>query len=145
MPKQRVVLEDETNIALPCVQMRRFFSREHHLPGIRRLHAGDDAQQRCLAAAGRAEQGNELASRDVELDIIERNKAAKTFTDTANFYAHLLIDFLYSAFPGGNAASSISVSLRMRHSTTVLASSVTSASNASTDAAAKAPTELYSL
>ena len=43
--------------------------------GVRRLEAGDDAQQRGLAAAGRAEQHHRLAARDVEVERLERARA----------------------------------------------------------------------
>ena len=38
----------------------------------RAVEAGDEVEQRALAAAGRAEQADELALRDVERDVVER-------------------------------------------------------------------------
>ena len=37
--------------------------------------AGDDAQQRGLAAAGRAEQRDEFAALDVEIDVLDGDRA----------------------------------------------------------------------
>ena len=53
------------------------FSRVMSLPSIddraggRRLEAGDHAQHRGLAAAGRAEEGDELALLDVEVEVLD--------------------------------------------------------------------------
>ncbi len=132
------MLEDEPDVALAGMQVCRLGAGEQDVALIRRFHAGDDAQQRGLAAAGGAEQGDQLAGRDVEVDVVERDEVAEALGDVADFDTH-------DVFSAGRSAVSISVSLRMRHSTTVLATSVTSASKARTEAAAKAPMALYSL
>src|SRR4029079_4222243 len=45
-------------------------------PGRRRVEVGDEAQQRALAAAARAEQRHELAALDDEIDVVEGEHAA---------------------------------------------------------------------
>ena len=42
-----------------------------HLARRRTLEAADDVEQRRLAAAGRAEQADELAVADVQVDVVE--------------------------------------------------------------------------
>ena len=44
---------------------------------VRRLEAGKQAEQRGLAAAGRAEQREELVLADVERDRVDRGRAAE--------------------------------------------------------------------
>ena len=44
-------------------------------PARRLLEAGDGAQQRGLAAAGRAEDRDELARRDGEVDAVQHRRA----------------------------------------------------------------------
>ena len=46
------------------------------VPDDGRLEAGDAAQQRGLPAPGRAEQGHDLARRDVERDAVEHGPRA---------------------------------------------------------------------
>ena len=47
-----------------------------------RLEAGDDAQQRRLAAARRTEEADELALRDRQVDVLERLEASERFPDS---------------------------------------------------------------
>ena len=68
-----VVLEHHREAAL-ARRAGRLTSRPpiSDAPGGLRLEAGDDAQQRGLAAAGRAEQGDELAVGDGERHLLQR-------------------------------------------------------------------------
>ena len=50
-------------------------------PAVGRLEAGQHAQQRGLAAAGRAQQREELALVDVEADIVDRVDVAELLGD----------------------------------------------------------------
>jgi hypothetical protein len=45
------------------------------------LEPGDDAQQRRLAAARRAEEADELAVADVERDLVQGDEAAEVLAD----------------------------------------------------------------
>ena len=49
---------------------------EQHLAGGRLVEAGDDAQQRALAAARRAEDGDEVVLGDVEVGRLQRHVGA---------------------------------------------------------------------
>jgi len=49
----------------------------HDAPGALRLEAGDDAQQRGLAAARGAEEADEFSLADRQADVAERREAAE--------------------------------------------------------------------
>ncbi len=69
--KQRVALECEAEPALLRRRARDPAPVEIDVPGRRRLEPCDDAQQRRLAAARRAEQRHELTVLDLERDPVE--------------------------------------------------------------------------
>jgi hypothetical protein len=46
-------------------------------PGAGPLEAGEQAQQRGLAAAGRPQQGEQLVGADLERDVVDRGNLAK--------------------------------------------------------------------
>jgi hypothetical protein len=54
----------------------------HDAAGALRLEAGDDAQQRGLAAARRAEQADELALGNRQADVAQRDEAAEVLRDS---------------------------------------------------------------
>ena len=62
--EQRVRLEHDPVIALGRGQPRDVATMLDDAPGILRFEAGDDPKQRRLAAAGRAEEADELARID---------------------------------------------------------------------------------
>ena len=65
--EQRVVLKDEADSPLAGLPVRRILAVEQHAAAVGRLEAGDDPQQRRLAAARRPEQRDELAGRTSKL------------------------------------------------------------------------------
>ena len=71
--KQRVGLKHHADIA-PLDRHRRHVVavKQHPAAGIRQFEAGDDAQHGGLAAAGRAEQHQRFAARDIERRGLER-------------------------------------------------------------------------
>ena len=79
--EQRVVLEDEADAPVAHAARAEIFTIELHGPRVGRLQAGDDAQQRRLARARRTEQRDQPAARNVEIDRVERGKAAETFCE----------------------------------------------------------------
>ena len=103
---------------------------EQHLAGIGGLKAGDDPQQRGLAAAGGTEQRDQFAVGKVEADIVEGNVLVELFADIADFDAH----------DASSRRSSCA-----RHSTRLFRVRVTRASRASSEATAKAAANWYSL
>ncbi|GAA5240079.1 hypothetical protein BMMON2_29010 [Burkholderia mallei] len=60
------------------------------------LEARDHAQQRRLAAAGRAEQRDELTRGEIERDVVERGELAEAFVQITNGDAHLVCLFTKS-------------------------------------------------
>ena len=80
--EQRVVLEDEADIALLHALLRRVVVAEEDGALGRPLQPGDQPQQRRLAGAGRPEQRDQLARADVERHIAQRRKPVE-------FLAHI--------------------------------------------------------
>ena len=77
--EQRVVLEDEADVpALRAAAWSRPRRRGSTAPCVGHLEAGDDAQQRRLAGAGRAEQRDQLAGRHGEVDAVEHADACRS-------------------------------------------------------------------
>ena len=72
MREQRVVLEHDADIAL--VRRHEGHIAVAEMDRARRGldEAAEDAEQRGLAGTGRPEQGDELARRDIEGDVIKR-------------------------------------------------------------------------
>ncbi len=81
MRKQRVALEHHVDGTAVRRDRREVLAGEQHLPVVGRLEAGEHAQQRGLAAAGGAEQGEELAGIDVEAEPVHRGDAGKALRD----------------------------------------------------------------
>ena len=69
---ERIVLEHHRHVALMRLQPGHVTPAEHDAPARRPLQPGDASQRRALAAAGRAEQGEELAMRDMEVQRMHR-------------------------------------------------------------------------
>jgi hypothetical protein len=81
--EQRIRLEHD-----PVVASRRRRHRDvppglHDAPGALRLQPGDDAQQGRLAAARRAQEADELALADRQVDAAERIEGAEALADAA--------------------------------------------------------------
>ena len=100
----------------------------------------DDAQERGLAGAGGAEQADQFAIVNIEIDRLEGAGVAMALATmplgTMSLVTIGLVDLR-------DADTHVAVSRRVaRHSSTALAASVISASSASSDALVKAPTVL---
>ena len=85
--EQGVGLEDETDPPLLHRQPRRVVVAEANPAAVGGLEAGDDAQQRGLAAAGRSEQRDELARRDRQVDRREDRLVAEALADAGDLDA----------------------------------------------------------
>ncbi len=94
--EQRIVLEHEADLPLARADRRDVEPLQHDLPRIRVLEARDHAQQRRLAAAGRAEQRDELTRGEIERDVVERGELAEAFVQITNGDAHLVCLFTKS-------------------------------------------------
>ena len=67
--QQREILEHERALGAGAVDRLAF---DQDLAGIARDQAGDDLEQRGLAAAARTEQGRELALGERQVDVAQR-------------------------------------------------------------------------
>ena len=90
------MLEHETDLALAHMAFGRILAMEQDLAAVRRFQAGDDAQQRGLATAGRPEQGEQFARGDVEVDVVEGDKVAECLLDLADGDAHAIFPVILS-------------------------------------------------
>ena len=81
MRKQRVGLEHHVDRALVGRNARHVLPVQHDAALGRILKPGEHAQQRGLAAAGCAEQGEEFALVDVERQIIDGGEVAENLGD----------------------------------------------------------------
>jgi hypothetical protein len=75
--KQRVVLEHKAHVALAHVHVGRVFAAEENVALVGRLQPGNDAQQRGLAAARGAQQGDQFAGLYVQTHVLQRVKVAE--------------------------------------------------------------------
>src|SRR5262249_26727574 len=135
--EERVVLEDEPDVALPYRRVGHVLLVVEDRPRIRDLEPRDDPQQRRLARARRPEQREQLAVGHLQADVVECQELPEAFRDVPHRDAH-------ASPPVVSMRAFSSSSRRVFHSSVVFTSRVTSASKASTEATAKAPGMLYS-
>src|SRR2546423_11638118 len=124
-------MEHEADLAHACMRGSGVLAVERHGAAIRRLESRDDAQQRGLARARRPEQGDQLAGRDIEIQVLDGDERAEALGDAAQLDAH------WTTAP--------KVRQPARRSTASFSTSVTNASSATSDAHAKAAARWYSL
>ncbi len=72
------MLEHEADAALAGAARQCVLAVEADLAAVRPVEAGDDAQQRRLAGARRAEQRQQLAVCDLQIDAVERRETGRT-------------------------------------------------------------------
>ena len=88
------MLEDEADVSLLRRERGRVLAGEEDLAGVRRLEAGDDAEQRRLSGAARAEERGERAALDVERDVLEGDEVAEALRDVADEDRHQAVSSL---------------------------------------------------
>src|SRR5436190_14045195 len=76
-------------MALASAARQRVLAVKGDFTPIRPVEAGDDAEQRGLAGAGRAEQRQQLAVINPEIDAIERGEIAELLAEVSDFNCHL--------------------------------------------------------
>src|SRR5207342_3238878 len=62
---------------------------DRHFTGVGPVEPGNDPQQRGLARTGRAEQRQQLALADFQIDVVERCEGAELLDDVLDFNGHL--------------------------------------------------------
>ena len=82
---ERIGLEDHGDPALGRRHLGHVDAADEDRAFGHHLEAGDHAQKRGLAAAGRAEQGAELAAVDRQVEILDRLDRPETLLDAAQF------------------------------------------------------------
>jgi len=75
--EERVVLEDGVHVAVERRGGGDVAPAQADRAGRRPLEAGDHPQHRRLTRPGRAEQGDELAVGDVQVESVDRDDAAR--------------------------------------------------------------------
>ena len=82
------MLEDEADAALLRRQGGRVLTGDRDVALVRLLEAGDDAQERRLAAPARAEQRGQRADGDRERDVVQGDEVAEALRDAADGDRH---------------------------------------------------------
>ena len=127
------MLEHEADAAVADVALRGVLALEEDLALVGALQAGDDPQQAGLARARRAQQRGQLAAREHQAHVVHGHEVPEPLRDVRDFDAHASV-------------SGIPLTRRLLcHSTRLLATSVTRARKASSEAAANAAWNWYSL
>ncbi len=88
MAKQGVVLKYEAHAALLHGQPGGIFARQHDASRVGHFQAGDDSQDRALARSGGTQKGDELASDDLERDILDGLERAIALGEVSDFDPH---------------------------------------------------------
>ena len=78
---ERILLQHQSHVALGRAPIGNIDAVDEHLARGRLLEPGDQAQRRRLAGAGLAEQHEELAVGDVEIEVLQRGVAAEGLGD----------------------------------------------------------------
>jgi hypothetical protein len=125
--EERVVLEDEAHVAAARALRSGVLVVDEYRSLVGLLEAGDDPQQRRLARTRRPEQREELPVGHGQADLADRVEPAERFGDGADFDAHACTS---------TARAPSSMAWRVRRSTIVWTTSVTTARIASSDATA---------
>ena len=86
--EERVVLEDEADMALADAEPKSVLAGEQHQAGGGEIEAGEDAQERRLAGARGPEQGDELAGVDIERNAMERRRRPEQALDGLDRHVH---------------------------------------------------------
>ncbi len=79
--EQRVVLEHDADAALARREVIDGLPVEQHAAFRLADEAGDDAQERGLAAAGRSEQRDHFAARYIQINVLDSNEIAEPLRD----------------------------------------------------------------
>src|SRR6202158_3212958 len=72
--EKRVMLKNETDLAIANADVARVLAMKQHLAGVGRFQSRDDSEQRGLARARQSQQRNQFAGLDMQADMINRNE-----------------------------------------------------------------------
>src|SRR4029077_14217173 len=86
--EERVMLKNETDLAIANADVARVLAMEEHLAGVGCFEARDNSEQRRLARARQSQQRDQLAGLDMEADMIDRNEVAELLADVSKLDTH---------------------------------------------------------
>src|SRR5882762_61929 len=138
VPKQGVVLKHEAHSTFSRGLLRDIAAVEADRPRVCELKSSNNSQERRLARAGRAEQGDQFAAGNGEIYVVQGGEMSESFCNANRFNAHA------SSSPAAAASSRASCCFAF-HSIADLTNRVSRASSASKEATANAGTNWYSL
>ena len=102
MRPQGVVLKEEADVALVGRNVDALLrgvddlAADNDFAGGRRFQTRNHAQRGGLAAAGRAEQGDEAAVGDIQIQVLNGREAAEALGNVfQNNFRHVFTQFLY--------------------------------------------------
>ena len=90
VPEERVVLEDEADVALAHADLGDVLVVVAHRAVVGDLEPGDDPEQRRLPRARGPEQGEERPARHLEAHVVERQELVEALGDPGDPDAHPL-------------------------------------------------------
>ncbi len=111
--EQRVGLEHHAGVALGRGHPRDVLAADEHLPGRGRVEAREQPQRRGLAAAGRAEQRQQLAGLQLEVEPVEGVRGAEAAPDPAELDGRARHDTLLRPPANDTSSSNSQVSTRL--------------------------------
>ena len=89
--EQRVMLEHESHLTLAGAADKRVFAVERNLAEVWPIEACNDPQQRGLARTRRAEQRQQFAIADLEIDAVKSGERAEFLDQVFDFNRHAAI------------------------------------------------------
>src|SRR5258706_16258542 len=104
MRPERVVLEHHADLPLVRRQPAHDALAEANLPGVGLVEAGEQTEQRRLAAARGAEQGEQLSVCDRELDAIHGRHCAEALHDPRDGDPHESTEWRRAVAPTSSSA-----------------------------------------
>ena len=112
--EEGVALEDDADVAVLDGDMGDVAVLDHNRAGDGLDEAGDGAQRGRLAAAGGAEEGEELALLDVDVDIVQRGEVPELDDDVVELDHRAWLLFFVVKNAGSASASALSLSAGVR-------------------------------
>ncbi len=116
--ERRVVLEAEPDAAAAGRGPREILALDPDGAGVGRIEPGDDAQQRRLPPAARAEQCCQRTRLDLERDVVERDGVTETLRNALDVDAHTIAFVCHSARRRSVTVSIVSTKSAARHRAT---------------------------
>jgi len=138
------VLEDKADLAFAQWGGGNILTAKVDRAAIGEFQAGDNAQQGGLARTGWPQQGDQFTGFDMQVDIVQRLELTELFVDSTQGDIHYRV-LKNQAISAGQCLWLCDKASPWRVSSSDFSPRVNKASEASTEAMAKAAAKLYSL